>query len=97
MMKEAADAFAQFLEKINFNDPAIKIFSNVTGKEVHSGAEAKTLALRHIVEPVRWTDEEAAFIELEPDALIEAGPGNVLQGLWRDTGSLVPCYAMEQI
>jgi [acyl-carrier-protein] S-malonyltransferase len=97
MMKEAADTFALFIEKIRFNDPLIKIFSNVTGKQVHSGEEAKALALRHIVEPVRWTDEESSFAELEPDALVEAGPGNVLQGLWRDTGSAVPCYTMEQI
>ncbi|MDR0302189.1 MAG: ACP S-malonyltransferase [Treponema sp.] len=97
MMKEAADTFALFIEKIHFNDPSIKIFSNVTGKQIQSGEEAKALALRHIVEPVRWTDEEASFTELEPDALIEADPGNILQGLWRDTGSAVPCYTMEQI
>ena len=92
-MKEAADAFAHVLEKIQFNDPALPVFSNVTGKQIQSGAEAKTLALRQIVEGVRWTNEEAALAELKPDALFETGPGKVLQGLWRDTGSNVPCYA----
>jgi len=92
-MKDAAETFAPALEKITFNDPEIALFSNVTGKQVQSGSEAKKLALRHIVEGVRWTDEEAALAELQPDALVEAGPGNVLQGLWTSTGSNVPIFA----
>ena len=91
-MKEAAEAFAPVLEKVSFNDPAIPFFSNVTGKQVNNGAEAKTLALKQIVESVRWTDEEAALADLQPEALFETGPGKVLQGLWKDTGSAVPCY-----
>jgi hypothetical protein len=27
------------------------------------------------------------------DVCLEVGPGNVLQGLWRDFGSDIPCYA----
>jgi [acyl-carrier-protein] S-malonyltransferase len=52
-MKEAAEAFAPALEKVEFKDPAIPLFSNVTGKQVQTGAEAKSLALRQIVESVR--------------------------------------------
>jgi len=92
-MKEAAEAFAPALESVVFNDPAIPVFSNVTGKQLLTGAEAKALALRQIVEGVRWTGEEAALAALQPEALLETGPGKVLQGLWRDTGSAIPCYA----
>ncbi|MDR2702265.1 MAG: ACP S-malonyltransferase [Spirochaetaceae bacterium] len=94
-MKEAAEAFAPTLEQIQFNDPAINLFSNVTGKIIQSGAEAKALALRQITEGVRWTDEEAAIQQscTGLEACLEVGPGNVLQGLWRDAGSEIPCYA----
>jgi [acyl-carrier-protein] S-malonyltransferase len=92
-MKEAAEAFASSLEKVEFKDPAIPLFSNVTGKQVKTGAEAKSLALRQIVESVRWTDEEKALAALNPERLLEVGPGKVLQGLWKDTGSSVPCLA----
>ena len=92
-MKEAAEAFAPILEKVTFSDPSIPVFSNVTGKQIQSGDEAKILALRQIAEGVKWTDEEAALAELQPEALFEVGPGKVLQGLWKDTGSDVPCYA----
>jgi len=91
-MKEAAAEFDAHLDKIRFNDPVIPIFSNVTGKQIHSGEEAKALAHRHILEGVRWTDEEAALASLQPEALLEVGPGKVLQGLWKDSGSAIPCY-----
>jgi [acyl-carrier-protein] S-malonyltransferase len=92
-MKEAADAFSPYLEKVHFNDPKIPIFSNVTGKQVLSGAEAKTLAVKQIVEPVRWTEEEALMVKFEPKELLETGPGKVLQGLWKDLGNSIPCYS----
>jgi [acyl-carrier-protein] S-malonyltransferase len=91
-MKEAAEAFGKFLETVHFSDPEIPLFSNVTGKRISTGAEAKSLALRQIVEGVRWTEEEAAIAELQPEAVLEVGPGKVLQGLWKDTGSAVPAY-----
>ena len=92
-MKEAADAFALDLDKIKFNEPAIPVFSNVTGKQIANGEEAKALALRQIVESVRWTDEEKTIAEFKPGRLLETGPGRVLQGLWKDSGSEIPCLA----
>ena len=91
-MKEAAAEFDAHLDKAHFSDPAIPIFSNVTGRQIQSGEEAKALAHRHILEGVRWTDEEAALALLQPEALLEVGPGKVLQGLWKDTGSEIPCH-----
>ncbi|MDR0402472.1 MAG: ACP S-malonyltransferase [Treponema sp.] len=91
-MKEAADAFASVLEATPFRDPDAAFFSNVTGTRVSGGNEAKSLALRQICEGVRWTDEEAAIAALNPGAVFETGPGKVLRGLWRDSGSAVPCY-----
>jgi [acyl-carrier-protein] S-malonyltransferase len=99
-MKEAAEEFAPFLEGVAFADPALPVFSNVTGGRIQSGAEAKALALRQICEGVRWIAEEASIAGLKPGAVIEAGPGSVLQGLWRDSLSAVPCYGagtMEEI
>jgi [acyl-carrier-protein] S-malonyltransferase len=93
LMSEAAEVFAPVLESINFADPQIPLFSNVSGKQLSSGEEAKKLALRHITEPVRWTHEEAAIASLNVKAVLECGPGKVLQGLWKDTGSEIPVFA----
>ena len=93
-MEGAAQAFAPFLSKVTFNDPAIPVFSNVTGQQITSGEEAKALALRQIVERVRWTEVEEAITLEAPDQLFETGPGKVLQGLWKDTESPIPCYTV---
>jgi [acyl-carrier-protein] S-malonyltransferase len=93
-MAGAAEAFRPFLEKVPFKAPRIPFYSNVSGKPVSSGEEIKRLALAQIGSPVRWTSEEAAIQAADGfAACLEAGPGRVLQGLWKDTESPVPCLA----
>ena len=93
-MESAAAAFAPVLEAVVFKAPVIPCYSNVSGGLVASAAEAKALALRQITEPVRWIAEEAAIAARgDVEAVLETGPGKVLQGLWRDAGSAIPCYA----
>lgn len=89
----AAEAFGPVLAAAEFKDPVIPLFSNVTGGRVGSGAEAKALALRQITEPVRWAAEEGAIAALGIDAVLETGPGKVLQGLWKDVETTIPCFA----
>jgi [acyl-carrier-protein] S-malonyltransferase len=94
LMADAAAAFAPALERVNFHDPLIPCFSNVSGGRIVTGTEAKTLALRHITEPVRWIQEEGAIAGLEGlAAALETGPGKALRGFWKDSGSNIPCYA----
>jgi [acyl-carrier-protein] S-malonyltransferase len=96
----AAEKFRPILEAAAFHDPVLPLFSNVTGKRVSSGEEAKKLALEQITKAVRWTEEEKALNEAGAaggmdggfDAVLEVGPGQVLQGLWKDCGSSLPCY-----
>jgi [acyl-carrier-protein] S-malonyltransferase len=93
LMADSAEAFRPVLEEMPFNDPVIPLFSNVTGKQISSGEEARKLALVQITSPVRWVDEEAAIAAVGAEALLEVGPGKVLQGLWRDAAvSETPCY-----
>ena len=91
LLKEAQTAFAEYLSGIEFADPAIVLLSNVTGGAVTSGAEAKNLAIEQVTSPVRWTAEEAALSALGVTHCLETGPGKVLGGLWKKTGSDAPC------
>jgi [acyl-carrier-protein] S-malonyltransferase len=93
LISSAAERFRPLLERTVFGDPRIPLYSNVAGRRVSSGEEAKKLALAQITSPVRWLDEEKALNEAGGiDAVLETGPGKVLQGLWKDSGSLLPCY-----
>ena len=91
LMQKAADEFEKAIANVTFNDPKIPLFSNVTGKQVMSGEEAKKSAVLHLTNPVRWTDEEAVLgAMMTEDAanewkVIEVGPGRVLGGLWKQT------------
>jgi [acyl-carrier-protein] S-malonyltransferase len=97
LMGEAADKFGPALESARFSDPAIPLFSNVTGRAVRSGAEARELALKQITSPVRWIAEENAIAALGVEALLETGPGKALQGLWKDSGSELPVFAAGKL
>ncbi|GHU02911.1 malonyl CoA-acyl carrier protein transacylase [Spirochaetia bacterium] len=92
LIADAAAKFKPVLEAVSFNAPRIPLYSNVTGKKISSGDEAKKLALLQITCPVRWTDVEAS-INNNIDTALETGPGKVLQGLWKDSGSEIPCLA----
>jgi [acyl-carrier-protein] S-malonyltransferase len=87
----AAEAFRPALEAVPFKDPEIPLYSNVTGGEIKTGAEAKELALAQITGPVRWTAVEASILAGGLEAALETGPGKVLQGLWKDSGAEFPC------
>ncbi|WP_010253736.1 ACP S-malonyltransferase [Treponema primitia] len=97
LMAEAADRFGPVLESITFKDPVIPLFSNVSGKEVRSGAEAQDLALKQITSPVRWIAEEHAIAALGIEIALETGPGKVLQGLWKDSGAELPGFPAGKV
>ena len=101
LMQKAADEFEKAIAGVQFNDPKIALFSNVTGEKAVSGAEIKKNAVLHLTNPVRWTDEEAVLgalmtSEASEEAVLgsiltdewqvlEVGPGRVLGGLWKQT------------
>lgn len=92
IMAYARDGFAEAVADVEFRDPSIALFSNVTGKRIAGGAEAKKLAVEQIVSPVRWIDEEKAILAERPGFCLETGPGTVLGGLWKAVGGDVSCY-----
>ena len=94
LMQEAGVEFEKVLATMNFKDPVKRLFSNVTGKEIKKGEEAKQLAVKHFTNPVLWTSEEKEIAQIIDSAnadcknnwsIFEVGPGTVLSGLWRDS------------
>lgn len=102
LMRKAADEFEKAIEGVEFRDPKIDLFSNVTGGRVASGAEAKKNAVLHLTSPVLWTREERALqdlMEAEGGAwrALEVGAGRVLAGLWKksDGADKSPCLSVN--
>lgn len=81
LMKPAAEKLRADLEKINFSNPAFPVISNVTTREISSGAEAKELLYRQVFSPVLWYPAMQRLREMGIGQAVELGPGKVLTGL----------------
>lgn len=85
IMRPAADEFYEKSKGFVFAEPKIKFFSNLLGGELTDFSDMRGYLAKHIVSPVRFTDELAAMREQGFDRFIEAGPGKTLTGLVKKT------------
>ncbi|MBN2619133.1 MAG: ACP S-malonyltransferase [Spirochaetales bacterium] len=82
LLADAKVEFEKFLETIEFNDPIMPIYSNVTGDIIKTGTDAKKLCGEQIISPVRWIAIEEKIKETGFSIAYESGPGKVLTGLF---------------
>ncbi len=84
LMKDVAQPFREFLQKIDFSTPQMPVLSNVTAQEYpHDTAKMKELLAQQLISPVRFMDEIEALYEKGFRTFIEVGPKSVLTGLAR--------------
>ena len=97
LMKDAAEEFRANIENIEFNEPkeGIHYFSNVTGDEFFDFIFMKQLLKKHMVSPVRFTNELRNMRINEFKTFIELGPGKVLTGLVKKTLPDAHAYNIE--
>lgn len=100
LMEEAAKEFSPIVESLPLKDPAIPLFSNVTGEIVRTADEVRANMTLHITHGVQWTKEEDALTKLIKAGgewrVLEVGVGQVLTGLWKNTafGAENPCLSI---
>lgn len=81
LMYHAKEAFAKFIEDVEFNAPNIAVYTNVSGKRINSPQEIKTLLADQIVSSVRFEDCLRNMAnEFNPTVFYECGPGKTLAG-----------------
>lgn len=82
LMAPVEIAFSGAVAATDFSEPEFPVYSNVTAAPCTSVADARTLLLRQLTSPVKWSTEVRAMAAAYPDSLyVELGPGNVLCGL----------------
>lgn len=81
LMQEAADAFAETLEGITFNNPRVPVLSNVSGQIHTDVAGIAASMVRQITSSVQWVANVEAMQATGVTEYIECGPGKVLTGL----------------
>ncbi len=85
LMQPAADAFYAAIKDVVFHAPDVTFYSNVLGGARTDFSDMPTALAKHIVSPVRFTDELAAMQADGIDTFIEFGPKSVLTGLVKKT------------
>lgn len=95
LMRPANDEFANFMDKVTFNDANIPVYANVTASPVTDKVEIKELLLKQLYSPVRFEESIRNIIEEGVDAIVEVGPGNVLCGLVRKIDRKTKTFSVQ--
>ena len=81
LMQPAAEGMKKLLATIAIRDLDVPIISNVTGQPVSLAEDIRSLLVRQITDPVRWSESMAYLANYGVDTCIEFGPGKTLSGL----------------
>lgn len=81
LMEAAREAFSRAVDKVRVSDARIPVYSNVTARPVIAADEIRSLMVRQLTSPVRWTETIRNMASDGMGRAFEIGPGNVLAGL----------------
>ena len=81
LMQTAGNEFVNFVERFDFNDTKIPVYTNVDAQATTSGKEFKEKLPKQICSSVRWTQTIENIQKEDITNFIEIGPGKVLAGL----------------
>lgn len=95
LMEGAAKEFYEEIKDIKFNAPCVPFYSNVLGSELTDFSDIPSMLAKHMVSPVRFTDELSAMQKSGIENFIELGPNKVLTGLVKKTLKGVNAFNIE--
>ncbi len=81
LMSQAQQGLAVAVEEIDFRDPAVPIFGNVTSARLTTADEVKKELLVQLCSCVLWKQSVGNMLDSGVSRFIEFGPGRVLGGL----------------
>lgn len=84
LLNEASIKLKNEFENIHFNDPKIKIITNVTADFIENGNEIKELLINQVKSSVRWSETIEKMLDEGIDTFIEIGPLKTLSSFVRE-------------
>ena len=81
LMKPAADAMQEALEKVTLATPRIPLVANVLASEVTNPADIRRRLVDQVTSMVRWRESVQYMKSAGVDTLVECSTGKVLSGL----------------
>lgn len=95
LLAAASAGFATLLEPYRDGRLAFPVFSAVDGRAARTAADGMDALARQISTPLDWDACLGAVLEMQPDAVLEIGPGNALARMWGERDSGVPVRASD--
>lgn len=86
LMKSAEDRLAADLDRLTFRDLKFPVITNVDGRAIRTGEEARDALKRQVSRPVLWYKSMELLAGESIDAFVELGAGKVLAGLIKRIG-----------
>jgi [acyl-carrier-protein] S-malonyltransferase len=83
LMEPARAELATAIAYTPISDPLCPIYQNVDGRGHKDPARIKANLIAQLTAPVRWTQTMRNMLADGAEGVIECGPGNVLQGLFK--------------
>ena len=91
LMEPAREELAAAIEATNFNTPICPVYQNVAASAISDPIEIQKNLVAQLTAPVKWTQSMNQMIADGASEVIEVGPGNVLQGLFKKVDRQFPC------
>ena len=80
LMDPARQAFADYLEGVEFEAPQLAVYTNTTGQQVSEPQAIREALVKQVVSPVLWEDCMVNAAAAGADMFYELGVGGVLKG-----------------
>ena len=93
-MEPARQELEEAIRKSHFSSPICPVYQNVTGMPVTEPVMIMANLIAQLTSPVRWTQTIQRMVADGAVEFIEAGPGNVLQGLIKKISPAVSAAAL---
>jgi [acyl-carrier-protein] S-malonyltransferase len=95
LMQPAQDRLAADLNELQCNELRTPLVTNVDGKSIKTGDEARESLIRQVSQPVHWLESVEFLSNHGVQTFIEIGPGKVLSGLVRQINRELRCLNVE--
>lgn len=92
-MAKAAQGLAEYMENVDFADPAVTIYSDYTAQPYEG--DYKALVKAQVESPVKWQTIVENMINDGVDTFIEVGVGKTLTGLVKRINADVKAFKVE--
>lgn len=97
LMEPAKNELQKAIEKIDFADACVPLYTNVYAKPIQDSDELKSALILQLTSPVLWTQTLIAMKNDGFGRFVEIGPGKVLQGLVKRTISDVEISGIDTV